>query len=129
MESFGGIDAMKTRDKDVSIARAEIPMRIASVLLGAASAVELTIKVSDRTGVKKYGFAYGGAPVAMSGGTGKFFATSHDKQLLEWVMVGDPDGFMKVTVSRIGETIAERAKSTIPKPETKGYDALEIEVG
>jgi hypothetical protein len=120
---------MQNHNKEVGIARAAIPMRIANVLLGAASAVELAIKVSDRTGVKKYGFAYDGAPVAMSGGTGKFFVTPHDKKLLEWVMVGDPDGFMKVTVSRNGETIAERAKSTIPKPEIKGYDALEIEVG
>jgi hypothetical protein len=92
------------------------------------SAVQLDVAVADRAGVKAYGFAFDGAPVPMSQGKGKFSAQSGQKKFLEWVMIGDPGGTMKVTVSRDGQAVKEREKSTIPDSGSKGYDAFEIEM-
>ena len=95
----------------------------------ADGAVEMQAKVSDKAGIDAYGFAYGGVAVPMKNGSGKFFASATDESnLLEWVMIGDPGGTMKVVVTRIsdGGTVAERDTSTIPPPKTKGYDALQI---
>lgn len=95
----------------------------------APETVELTIKVSDRDRIKGYGFAYDRSPVPINGGRGKFFAVLGAKnKLLEWVMIGDPGGSMKVTVTRGAVTVDERKKSTIPNGYNKGYDAFNIEV-
>lgn len=94
----------------------------------AAETVELVIKVSDFDRVKAYGFAYDRTPVPMRRGRGKFFAVAGTKKLLEWVMVGESGGGMKVIVTQGTETVAERQKSTIPNGYSKGYDAFEIEV-
>lgn len=98
------------------------------LLFGTASSIELRVKVSDKDGIRAYGFAFDGVAVPMSRGEGRFFAPAGQKKLLEWVMVGNPGGSMKVTVTRDGNVVAQRDKSTIPPPLGKGYDALEIEV-
>ena len=97
----------------------------------ADGAVEMQVKVSDKAGIQAYGFAYSGVAVPMKSGSGKFFASATDQNnLLEWVMIGDPGGTMKVVVTRVGDggPVAERDTSTIPPPKTKGYDALQIVV-
>jgi len=104
------------------------PDHISAAMLGGGSSIELKIAVSDKSGVKAYGFAFDGAPVPMTNGQGKFFAPSGVEKLLEWVMIGDPNGTMKVIVTQNGTTVDERDKSTIPDGKTKGYDAFEIEV-
>lgn len=104
------------------------PARIRGAIFETAGSIELKVKVSERTGVKAYGFAFAGAPVPMSQGQGKFFTTPSGEKLLEWVMVGDPGGTMKVTVTRDGTKVKEREKSTIPPPGTEGYDAFKIRV-
>jgi hypothetical protein len=92
-----------------------------------ASEVELEVRVSvTDASIRSYGFAYGGTPVGMSGGRGAFKAVKNKKQLLEWVMVGDPGGKMKVEVLRDGEVIKTRESSEIVPPEIQGYDAFEI---
>lgn len=95
-------------------------------LFGADDHVELVVTVSDRTDVKGYGFAFDGIPVLMSRGKGKFNAQRGETNRLEWVMLGEPNGSMKVTVTQDGETLEERAQSTIPNNVIKGFDALEI---
>lgn len=104
------------------------PGRVARALAGTASTIELLVEVSDKNGIKGYGFAFVGVPVPMKSGKGVFHAPAGKKKLLEWVMVGEPNGYMKVTVTRGGAVVKERAKSTIPAPEREGYDAFEIEV-
>lgn len=104
-----------------------VPADVKSALFGVATSVELVVKVSDSS-VKAYSFAFDGVPVPMRGGRGAFFAQPDEKKLLKWVMLGDPGATMKVTVTRDGKTVKERAKSTITPPLGKGFDALEIEV-
>ena len=89
--------------------------------------VELLVTVSEKNDIKGYGFAYDGVAVPMSGGKGTFHAQPGTK-LLEWVMIGESNGTMKVVVTNGETVVASRDKSTIVPPETKGYDALEIEV-
>jgi hypothetical protein len=88
--------------------------------------VEMQIEVSDRNGVNAYGFAYAGAPVPMSGGKGVFFASPTVEKLLEWVMVGNPGGYMKVVVKRGQTIVRQRDKSTIAPPYGEGYDAFKL---
>jgi len=102
------------------------PTRIARTLFADAGGVELAVKVSSKSQIQAYGFAYGGAPVVMSSGQGSFFAIPGQKKLLEWVMVGAPGGNMNVKVTNGQQTVAERTKSTIPAGFGKGYDALDI---
>ena len=118
----------KAKKKAAQGARIATPAQVESLLFGTATSVELKVKVSDRAGVRSYGFAFDGAPVPMSNAQGTFLAPAGKKKLLEWVMRGDPGGTMKVVVSRDGTTIEERAKSTIEPPFGEGYDAFEIEV-
>ena len=102
------------------------PDRVARTLFPDGNRLELVVKVTGKSGIEAYGFAFAGAPVVMSGGEGAFFATRGDKRLLEWVMVGQPGGHMKVTVENGEQTVAERDESTIPAGFGKGYDALDI---
>lgn len=104
-----------------------IPAHVESLIFGLVAGIELRVKVSEKDGIRQYGFSIDGAPVPMTGGQGKIHAPPGVKKLLEWVMVGNPGGSMKVTVTRDGTTVKER-KSTIPPPFGKGYDAFEIEV-
>ena len=90
--------------------------------------VELQIKVSEKSGVKAYGFAYDGKAVIMNRGTGKFKAIKNQTKLLEWGMLGDPGGTMKVEVLRDKTAICTRAKSKIVPPFEQGLDAFEIKV-
>jgi metacaspase-1 len=95
---------------------------------GARGEVELEIRVSGKDGIRLYGFAYAGSPVGMSGDRGIFRAVRNERRLLEWVMVGDPGGKMKVEVLRDGTPIETRESSEIVPPEIEGYDAFEIDV-
>ncbi len=88
----------------------------------------LEVAVSDRHDIAAYGFAFDGKPVAMSGGKGVFKAFPDRKKLLEWVMLGEAGGTMKVEVLRDGVAIYTRDASTIPPPLAKGYDAFLVEV-
>jgi hypothetical protein len=94
-----------------------------------ANEIELEVRVSGEDGVRSYGFAYEGVPVGMSADRGRFRATKNRKGLLEWVMLGDPGGKMKVEVLREGTAIKTRESSEIVPPEIEGYDAFEILVG
>ncbi|WP_430424663.1 hypothetical protein [Phenylobacterium sp.] len=88
--------------------------------------VELSIEVSDLHGVDSYSFSFDGVPVPMSGGRGIFFASPTVEKLLEWVMLGNPGGYMKVVVKR-GETVLrQRDTSTIAPPYGEGYDAFKL---
>ena len=120
--------AEKKPSKAAETSKRAIPDHVAAALIGADNSIELLVGVTDRDGVNAYGFAWGGAPVPMKGGKGKFFASPGVTKLLEWVMVGDPGGTMHVTVTRDGATVEEREKSTISPPGTKDYDAFEIKV-
>jgi hypothetical protein len=94
----------------------------------APETVELKIKAVKGPGVKAYGFAYDRVPVPMTNGQGKFWAVREQLKLLEWVMVGDPGGTMKVTVTQGTIVVDQRDASTIPPGFSKGYDAFEIQV-
>jgi hypothetical protein len=88
--------------------------------------IQLVVSVSEKDGVKGYGFAYAGVPVPMNLGKGKFFAVKDKAGLLEWGMIGNPGGTMKVEVLRDGTAIKTRNKSEIVPPFDKGFDAFEI---
>lgn len=90
--------------------------------------VELSIRVSNRTSVTGYGFAYAGKPVVMQGGEGHFTAVRGKSRLLEWGMVGEPGGWMTVEVLRGDAVFKKRDKSEIVPPYTKGYDAFAVVV-
>jgi hypothetical protein len=94
-----------------------------------ANEVELKVRVSGEDGIRSYGFAYEGVPIGMSHDQGTFRATQNRKGLLEWIMVGDPGGKMKVEVLRDGTAVKTRESSEIVPPEIEGYDAFEILVG
>ena len=102
------------------------PAHVKLLMFGSDSSVELLITVSDKSDIRAYGFAYDGVPVSMSGGKGKFHAETGVMKLLEWVMVGEPGGTMKVVVTNGDTVVASRDKSTITPPYAKGYDAFEI---
>lgn len=105
-----------------------LPKRFAAVVSGAADGVELQVAVSELSGVRAYGFAYNGVAVPLHNGKGAFFARPNVEKLLEWVMVGDPGGTMKVVVSRGGQPIRTREKSTIAPPLGEGYDFFRLTV-
>lgn len=90
--------------------------------------VELVVKVSEKNGVKGYGFAYDGQAVPMSQGKGKFRAPKNQTKRLEWVMIGNPGGTMKVEVLRGTTVIQSRAASQIVPPLGEGLDAFNITV-
>lgn len=98
-------------------------------MFGAAATTELLITVSEEVDIKMYGFSYAGAPVPWGNGDeGKFHVNPGDRKLLEWAMVGEELGHMKVTVTRDGNQVAQRPKSQIPEGETSAYDAMYIKV-
>jgi hypothetical protein len=101
------------------------PVHIAAAAFGVGATVELRVKVSAKAGVRAYGFAFGGAPVVMSNGQGRFFAPQGQAKRLEWVMVGEPGGTMQVTVTQDGAPLEDR-QSKIAPPYGKGYDAFDI---
>lgn len=107
-------------------APAAAPANVALTAFGDGETVELRVKVSDKVGVRAYGFAFDGVPVVMQSGRGRFFAPKREAKLLEWVMIGDPGGAMRVSVTRDGTAVQEREASTIAPPFAKGYDAFEI---
>lgn len=106
---------------------ADVPKHL-DLLFDTASDILLKIKVTDPTGISQYGFAYAGVDVKMSLGEGQFNAKSGVEGRLEWIMIGDPGGHMKVTVTRDGKAIRERLASTIPAPRKKGWDRFDLTV-
>ena len=104
-----------------------LPARIVDALIGDSSSIELRVKV-ERNTVKAYGFSYDGWPVALRNNIGTFPVIPGEEKLLEWVMVGDGGATMKVTVTRNGKLVKERAESKIPLGYSKGYDAFQIKV-
>lgn len=88
--------------------------------------VALLVTVSERNGIDAYNFAYAGVPVPMSSGRGTFYATKGRQGRLEWAMIGEGGGTMKVVVTRDGELVKQRDKSTIPNPGPGGFDAFQI---
>lgn len=105
-----------------------LPPQVKAAHFNVDAGIELKIKVSERNGVQRYGFAYDGVAVPMRNGAGTFFATKDKEALLEWVMEGLPGGTMKVSVTRNGTAVKERDKSTIPAPYARGYDAFKLKV-
>ena len=105
-----------------------MPARVENVLSSTGGGIELHFKVSEKDGIQSYGFSYGGVPVPKSNDEGVFFAQAGISKKLEWGMVGNPGGSMKVTVTRDGTKIKEREKSTIPPPLGVGYDYFTITV-
>ena len=98
------------------------------LLFETTSDILLKIQVSDPTDISGYGFAYAGVAVKMSLGQGHFNAKKGVQGRLEWVMVGNPGGHMKVTVTRDGKAIRERPASTIPAPKKKAWDRFDLQV-
>lgn len=105
---------------------AKAPKRLRDLYFEATGVRQLQVKISGKSGVEAFGFSYAGTPVLMSQNQGVFNAKIGRKALLEWVMVGQPGGSMKVTVSDGSIVVAERVKSEILPPYAEGYDALEI---
>ena len=95
---------------------------------GQGARIKLSIRATDKKGIRTSGFAYNGITVRMSGGKGSFEAEPNVTRLLEWAMVGDPGGSMKVEVLREGAAIYTREKSEIVQPYSKAVDAFEIKV-
>lgn len=107
-------------------APSKAPKRLQELYFSVSGTRQFQIEVSVKNGVDMFGFSFAGTPVLMSHNRGWFNGQIGRKGLLEWVMVGQPGGSMKVTVSDGGKVVAERTASTILPPHAEGYDALEI---
>ena len=90
--------------------------------------VELTITITAKTDIEYYTFAFNGRRIAMdhTTDTGTFDVDTPVNDYLEWWMVGEPGGSMKVEVSRGEEVIATRDYSDIPGSKAGGFDRLRI---
>lgn len=117
---------MKQAAKDIERTNRKAPLRKHQAMFATESTIALVVTVSDEVDITSYGFSFAGAPVPWGDDSGNIYATPGVKQLLEWGMIGESDGSMKVTVTRDGVQVAQRPKSAIPTGETGGYDAMYI---
>jgi hypothetical protein len=101
----------------------------------AAELVELTVKVSEKVGIRQMGFAYDAdpstqsntvEPVFMRGGVGRFRAPPGVAGRLIWGMRGDGGGKMKVELFRGDQQIDVRNASTIPAAKDRAVDFFDV---
>lgn len=91
--------------------------------------VRLTVKVSGHDRVNVIAFAYHGMPVPLVGDRGEFNADRGvENRFLEWTMIGQPGGTVKVVVSDGFSDLYTRDKSKIVPPYNEGWDAFRIVV-
>src|SRR5688572_23285888 len=91
--------------------------------------ITLDVAVSARSNVSAYQMVYGGAVVPMNHNLGQIIHPQGETHHLEWSMIGEPGGSMKVEVKDPGGTVvAVRNASKIPNSTPAGYDRLKIDI-
>jgi hypothetical protein len=102
------------------------PKRNRPLAASADAIIEMQIEVSEKNGIRGYGFSFDGDAVVMSDGKGEFSIPKNQTKFLKWVMIGDPGSTMKVVVSRDGTAKYTREKSPIIAPFSEGRDEFRI---
>lgn len=88
--------------------------------------VTLKVEVSDLNNVFGYAFSFLGKPVGMTNGEGEIEWDDSHPEWLQWHMVGDPGGWMKVEVFKGKKVISKREQSKLPNSRGLGFDEIPI---